>query len=107
LNNKPEWYLKLNPLGQVPCLQHDDGRVLPESLIVCDYLDDIYPEHKLRPSDPYTRARHSLLLEIFSKILPLFYKVARNDDEAARKEIFDKLDYFETNLTEDFFGGNH
>jgi glutathione S-transferase len=90
----------------VPCLQHDDGRALPESLIVCDYLDNIYPEHKLAPSDPYTNARHKLLVEIFSKILPSFYKLARNNEESARKEISDQLDYFETNLTDDFYGGN-
>lgn len=54
-NLRPE-YLKLNPLGVVPTLVHD-GRPVIESSIICEYLDDAFPEQSLQAADPYTRAR--------------------------------------------------
>ena len=53
-NLKPE-YLKLNPLGVVPTLVHN-GKPVIESSIICEYLDDAYPEVSLRPADPLLRA---------------------------------------------------
>ena len=46
---KPE-YLKLNPKAQVPTLVHD-GRVIRESSIICDYIDDLKPDPALKPLD--------------------------------------------------------
>jgi glutathione S-transferase len=51
---KPE-YLALNPKAVVPTLVHD-GRVVRESSIICEYLEDVFPEPSLRPSDPIARA---------------------------------------------------
>lgn len=52
-------YLKLNPNGVVPTLV-DDGRVVIESTVICEYLDDAYPAPPLRPEDPHQRARMRL-----------------------------------------------
>jgi len=49
-------YLKLNPKGVVPTLVHD-GRVIRESAIICDYLDDLSADNPLKPADPADRAR--------------------------------------------------
>lgn len=49
-------YLKLNPKAQVPTLVHD-GQVIRESSLICDYLDDLYPEPSLKPRDPASIAR--------------------------------------------------
>ncbi len=49
-------YLKVNPNGQVPALVHD-GRVVTESTVINEYLDDVFPSPALRPADPYWRAR--------------------------------------------------
>ena len=49
-------YLKLNPNGVVPTLV-DRGTVIIESTVICEYLDDAYPEVPLRPSAPAERAR--------------------------------------------------
>ncbi len=48
-------YLKLNPKAQVPTLLHD-GRVVRESSIICDYLDNLKPDPPLKPADPCDRA---------------------------------------------------
>ncbi len=60
-NLRPD-YLKLNPLGVVPTLVHD-GRPVIESNIICEYLDDAYPEPRLTPADPYRAARMRLWMK--------------------------------------------
>ncbi len=47
-------YVKLNPGHVVPTLI-DAGRVLVESTLVNEYLDEAYPEPALRPEDPLER----------------------------------------------------
>jgi len=47
-------YVKLNPKAVVPTLIHD-GKVLTESTLICEYLDDAFPEPSLKPADPYAR----------------------------------------------------
>jgi glutathione S-transferase len=53
-HHSPE-YLRINPLGVIPTLIHD-GRPLHESGTICEYLDESFPEPKLRPDKPYERA---------------------------------------------------
>jgi glutathione S-transferase len=50
-NLTPE-YLKLNPTGVVPTLV-EDGNSIIESSIISEYLEDRYPQPRLRPTDPY------------------------------------------------------
>ncbi len=56
-------YLKLNPNGIVPTLVHD-GRVVIESGVINEYLDEVFPEVALRPADPLTRAK----MRVFCKM---------------------------------------
>lgn len=49
-------YLALNPKAVVPTLVHDD-RVIPESTVICEYVDEVFPERRIYPDDPYLRAR--------------------------------------------------
>ena len=39
--NRREPYAKLNPSGQLPALELDDGTVLAEVTAICEYLDEI------------------------------------------------------------------
>ena len=50
-------YLALNPQGLVPTLELDDGQALTQSLAIIEYLDHIFPEPPLLPSEPLRRAR--------------------------------------------------
>jgi maleylpyruvate isomerase len=49
-------YRAVNPQGLVPSLILDDGTVLTQSLAICEYLDEQYPDPALLPSDPVSRA---------------------------------------------------
>ena len=49
-------YLELNPNGWVPTLVHDGSPVI-ESSVICEYLDDRYPEVGMRPDDAWQVSR--------------------------------------------------
>lgn len=89
-------YLKLNPIGKMPTLDLD-GKGLGESTVICDYLEDVYPQKPGLPADPLDRARSRLIarivdLYIAQQVNPLFRQMdpAKRDQavvEAAAKEI--------------------
>ena len=49
-------FLARTPMGKVPFLELD-GTTLSESQVICEYLEDAYPEKPLYPADPLERAR--------------------------------------------------
>lgn len=49
-------YLAINPLGVVPTIIHE-GQPLHESSTICEYLDHVFPDPPLLPSDPYRLAQ--------------------------------------------------
>ena len=59
-------YLALNPKAVVPTLVHED-RVLRESSVVINYLEDVFPQPSMRPADPYARAMMNLLIKSFDE----------------------------------------
>lgn len=65
-------YRAVNPQGLVPALALADGQVLTESLAICEYLEECYPNPPLLPSDPAGRARvRSLAQMVACDIHPL------------------------------------
>lgn len=75
LSQKPDWFLERSPLGKVPCIELDGGKTLYESLIIAEYLDDVYPQSKLFPSQPLTKAEDKLLIDKFNSVISTMFKV--------------------------------
>jgi glutathione S-transferase len=50
------WFVKLNPNGQVPVLVHD-GKIVTESTVIDEYLDEVFPDPPLKSTDAYERAK--------------------------------------------------
>lgn len=48
-------YLALNPNGVVPTLIHDDA-VITDSGVICEYLEEVFPDTPLLPKEPSERA---------------------------------------------------
>ena len=64
-------YLALNPQGLVPALEHD-GLVLTQSLAICEYLEECFPEPPLLPASPHDRAGvRAMALAVACDIHPL------------------------------------
>jgi glutathione S-transferase len=56
--NRREPYLKVNPSGQMPALELDDGTVLAEITAICEYVDEIKKDTPSLIGDtPAERAR--------------------------------------------------
>src|SRR5205823_12011349 len=78
LSDRPAWLYAKNPSGKVPVLEEDGGFVLPESLVIMEYLEERFPEPPLWPADPAERALGRLWLERFDDRLgDAYYAVRR------------------------------
>ena len=54
--SQDEAFLARSPMGKVPFLEIDDRRI-SESQVICEYLEDAYPQKPLLPKDPWERAK--------------------------------------------------
>jgi len=55
-HNRQADYLKVNPAGQSPALELDDGTVITEITAICEYLDDLQGSTSLIGTTPEERA---------------------------------------------------
>lgn len=60
---KSPGFLALNPMGKMPALEVD-GAVIPESEVICEYLEDVYPGSGGFPGSPLERARARLISRV-------------------------------------------
>jgi len=88
---KPD-YLKLNPNGVVPTLDHD-GQIVTDSNVITEYLDEVEPEKGFTPEDPVKRAHMRTLMHYIDEMpaaavrvptfnlcyVPNFRKMSRED----------------------------
>ncbi len=108
LARKPDWFLKVSPLGKTPVLLVD-GQPIFESAVICEYLDET-ASPQLHPQDALERARHRGWMEFGSAVLNAiggFYNAS--DEEALLAKVADIRDRFEKIETElttgPFFAG--
>ena len=85
LANKPDWFLKISPLGKVPVLlvETAEGEVaLFESNVICEYIEDTQGGAKLHPQNPLQRAQHRAWMEFGSTILGELWGLETTGDPA-------------------------
>jgi len=68
-----------SPMGRAPFLETPHG-VLCESQVICEYLEEVYPDNPLYPRDPFARAKVRELIQVFELNVEL---VARRTYPAA------------------------
>ncbi|KAH9838988.1 thioredoxin-like protein [Rhodofomes roseus] len=78
LQNKPEWYApKVNPASKVPAIAYGGPTVQPdqpspesvklaESLVLVEFVADLFPGSPLLPADPVKRAQARFFIEVVS-----------------------------------------
>lgn len=84
---KEKHFLDINPKGLVPAVEYQ-GKALYESLVLCEFLEDAYPEHKphLLTTDPYTRAYIRIWTDYVQKnIVTGQMRLVQAQDEASQK----------------------
>jgi glutathione S-transferase len=83
LANKPDWFLKISPLGKTPVLQVGEVAIF-ESAVILEYLEETEPK-PLHPADPLRRAEHRGWIEFASAVLNDIAGLYAAPDEAAFK----------------------
>lgn len=58
-------FLAMNPAGDVPVLVEKDGTTLANSQVICEYLEEVYPEVDLLGKDPVQRSETRRLVSWF------------------------------------------
>jgi glutathione S-transferase len=56
-NRKPPYTTQVNPAGQSPALELEDGSVLTEITAICEYLEERHPNPPLIGTTPEERAK--------------------------------------------------
>ena len=83
LRKKPPAIYEVNPKGTVPVLVVGELKIT-ESLVICEYADDVSGARRLLPGGPEDRARARLWAErLNAQLAPPLGKHAHAQDEAA------------------------
>lgn len=111
LANKPDWFLKLSPLGKVPVLVVDDDVVLFESTVIAQYVDEI-TGGGLLSSDLLEKYSQLAWLEFASQTIAgigrLYNAGTRAAVDSARTSLEDKFQRLEENLQDGpWFANEH
>lgn len=87
----------INPKGLVPAIEYN-GKALYESLVLCEFIEDAYPDHTphILPLDPFERARARLWVDHISKaVIPAYFRLIQsqeaNKQDEARKAFYKAL----------------
>jgi glutathione S-transferase len=85
LSDKPDWFLKISPLGKVPVLKVGDD-VIFESAVIAEFLEDTVSP-PLHPADAIKRADHRAWIEFASVVLSDIWEfyTATNEETFGRK----------------------
>ena len=65
-----EW-LAISPAGKIPAITTESGLHLSESSVICDFIEETYPENPLYPADPGERATVRQIMKIAELSLEL------------------------------------
>lgn len=83
---RPDWLLeKTRGTTALPVLETADGHVIKESLVILQYLEDIYPARPVAQRDPYRRAVEGMLAQMAGDFISQGYGWVMNQDPARRE----------------------
>ncbi|KAG8374357.1 hypothetical protein BUALT_Bualt11G0123500 [Buddleja alternifolia] len=111
LNNKSPLLLKYNPIHKkVPVLVHN-GKPIAESLIIIEYIDEVWEGPSILPQDPYERAMARFWVKFLDeKCMPAMWKAFWSTGEEREKnkdEAIEHLKFLESEIKgKKFFGGD-
>jgi glutathione S-transferase len=96
---RPDWLLAKTGFGakssvltttMLPVLELPGGRVIKESMLICDYLDAALPGPRVAQTDPLRRATEQMLVALAPEWIGAGYTLVMNTDRARRDELVAK-----------------
>lgn len=85
---RPDWLLaKTRGTTALPVLETPDGKIIKESLVIMQYVEDLWPEPAVARRDPYERAVEGMLVRLEGEFANAGYRLVMNQDAARRAEL--------------------
>ncbi|KAI0824921.1 thioredoxin-like protein [Trametes gibbosa] len=110
---RPPWYAtKVNPAGKIPAITYGgpkgnpedpspEAAMINESLVILEFLNELFPEAKLLPADPVLRAHARLFTTVWETkgtdgFRAFFFRYAQS--EGAEKTLLEGLEAVQARL---------
>lgn len=93
LSRKPEWFVE-NTWGTVSVVRYKNNYIM-ESLVNCDFIDQLHPNTSLHPVDPTEKAKGRLLVELYGKIRSSYYPCLRVNKETKEETVKERQRLFQ------------
>lgn len=79
---RPDWLLrKTRGSTALPIMETADGHIVKESLVILQYLEDIYPQRAIAQRDPYRRAVENMLTRLEAEFCTHGYTFVMNQSQ--------------------------
>ncbi|OJT02768.1 Glutathione S-transferase L3 [Trametes pubescens] len=114
LQNKPEWYApKVNPASKVPAIAYGGPHVPPdqpstdsvklaESLVLVEFVADLFPHSHLLPKDPVKRAQARFFIDgVSTKFIPAWH--AFSQGKSSEEDFLKAVEHLQALLPESGF----
>ncbi|GAB4854863.1 Glutathione S-transferase dhar1, mitochondrial [Ancistrocladus abbreviatus] len=92
VNNKPQWFLDVNPGGKVPVIKFGDDKWIPDSDVVVGLIEEKYPDPPLSTPPEFA--------SVGSKIFPSFVAFLKSKDpnDGSEKALVEQLKALDDHL---------
>lgn len=85
---RPDWFLKkTRGTTALPVLETADGKIFKESLVLMQYLEDVFPDRPVAQNSPDKRALENMLTKFEDAFGNQGYIYVMNQDKARRDEL--------------------
>jgi len=82
---RPDWLMqKTRGTTALPVLETADDRIIKESLVILQYLEDLFPERPVAQRDPYRRAVENMLTKMEGEFVTQGYMYLMNQNPERR-----------------------
>ncbi|XP_022722597.1 probable glutathione S-transferase [Durio zibethinus] len=104
LTNKSPLLLLYNPVHKkIPVLIHG-GKPICESMVILEYIEEVWPQNSLLPTDPYDKAIARFWIKFAEDKSPAIWMVFWTNGEEQEQAVKDSLEMLKT-IEEHAFGG--